>query len=89
MCLAIPGKVTEVERDETLGIVKGKVSFGGVVRAADLTYTPDVSVGDYVIVHVGFALSKLDAAEAEDLLRTIAEMAAMGEEIEEMGRQAG
>lgn len=62
MCLAVPGKVLEIT---TTGSLKmGKVGFGGVQKDICLEWLPEVSVGDYVIVHVGFALSKIDEAEA-------------------------
>jgi hydrogenase expression/formation protein HypC len=62
MCLAIPGRVVETfERD---GLQMAKVQFGGVVREACLEYVPDAAPGDYVLVHVGFALSRVDEAEA-------------------------
>ncbi len=63
MCLGVPGKVLSVEEDE-LGLLYGKVKFGGIVRKVNLSYTPDVKVGDYVVVHVGFAISKIDEEEA-------------------------
>ncbi|MEM8781049.1 MAG: HypC/HybG/HupF family hydrogenase formation chaperone, partial [Cyanobacteria bacterium P01_G01_bin.49] len=56
MCLAVPGKVVSISGDEPL-LKKGKVSFGGVVKEVSLAYVPDVKIGNYVIVHVGFALS--------------------------------
>ena len=74
MCLGIPGKVVEVRTDAEL--VMGKVDFGGVARDVCLAYVPDVKVGEYVIVHVGFALSKLDAAEAARTFELLAELAA-------------
>jgi hydrogenase expression/formation protein HypC len=66
MCLGIPGKVVEIRTDGPLRM--GKVDFGGVRKEACLEYLPAVGLGDYVIVHVGFAISKLDEEEA---LRTI------------------
>lgn len=74
MCLGIPGKVVEVRTDAEL--VMGKVDFGGVAREVCLAYVPDVKVGEYVIVHVGFALSKLDAEEARRTYELLAELAA-------------
>jgi hydrogenase expression/formation protein HypC len=66
MCLGIPGKVVEIQTDGPLRM--GKIDFGGVRKEACLEYLPAVQLGDYVIVHVGFAISKLDEEEA---LRTI------------------
>jgi hydrogenase expression/formation protein HypC len=73
MCLAVPGKILSISGDDDL-MRSGRVSFGGVVKEVSLAYVPEVQVGDYVIVHVGFALSKLDEAEAEQTLRDLAQM---------------
>ncbi len=62
MCLAVPGRVLEVS--ETDGTRTGKVQFGGIVREACLDYVPQAAVGDYVLVHVGFAISMVDPEEA-------------------------
>lgn len=63
MCLAIPGKV--VETYDQRGLRMAKVQFGGIVREACLEYVPDTQLGEYVLVHVGFAISRVDEAEAE------------------------
>jgi len=65
MCLAIPGKIESIEgsNDDILNL-KGKVNFGGILKEVSLAYVPDAKVGDYVIVHVGFALSLVDQQEA-------------------------
>ena len=63
MCLAIPGKV--LSTFDQHGLRMAKVQFGGVVREACLEYVPEVQAGEYVLVHVGFALSRIDEAEAE------------------------
>ena len=63
MCLAIPGKLIEISTDAN-GVRMGKANFGGIVKQVCLEYTPEVAQGDYVLVHVGFALSKVDEAEA-------------------------
>ncbi|MBM4464741.1 MAG: HypC/HybG/HupF family hydrogenase formation chaperone [Chloroflexi bacterium] len=73
MCLGIPGKIVSVE-DNPLGIRMGKVSFGGIVKEVCLAYTPEAQVGDYVIVHVGFAISRLDEEEAQQTLELLAEL---------------
>jgi len=70
MCLAVPARVIEM-RDDLLGLVE----LGGVVREASFMLLPDVRVGDYVLLHAGYALQKLDTAEAEETLRLLAEMA--------------
>jgi hydrogenase expression/formation protein HypC len=72
MCLAIPGKV--LEEFESRGLRMARVQFGGIVREASLDYVPDARVGDYVLVHVGFAISTVDAAEAERTYKLLEEM---------------
>ncbi len=67
MCLAIPGKVIEI--NYTLQPVMGKVSFGGIQKEICLAWVPEVKVGEYVIVHVGFAISKVDEKEALETLK--------------------
>jgi hydrogenase expression/formation protein HypC len=69
MCLAVPARITEI-RDGLLGLVE----LGGVVREASFALLPDVAVGDYVLLHAGYALQKLDTADAEETLRLLAEM---------------
>lgn len=78
MCLAIPGKVVSIAGDEPLNRV-GKVNFGGIVKEASLAYVPEVNVGDYVIVHVGFALSKVDEDEAQKVFEYLRQMDELGE----------
>lgn len=79
MCLGIPGKIISVE-DNPLGIRMGKVSFSGIVKEVCLAYTPEAQVGDYVIVHVGFAISRLDEEEAQQTLELLAELEELAEE---------
>jgi hydrogenase expression/formation protein HypC len=64
MCLAIPGQVLSIAGDDPI-MRTGRVDFGGVVKEINFAYVPDVRVGEYVLVHVGFAISILDEAEAE------------------------
>ncbi|MGA3324274.1 MAG: HypC/HybG/HupF family hydrogenase formation chaperone [Terriglobia bacterium] len=78
MCLAIPGKVLHKESRE--GALIGRVDFGGIMREVQLDFVPEAEVGDYVIVHVGFALSRLDAQEATRTLELLKEMGALEEE---------
>ncbi len=78
MCLAIPGKI--VEKQERDGALIGRVDFGGAMREVYLDFVPQAEVGDYVIVHVGFALSRLDAEEAERTLQLLLEMGALADE---------
>ena len=72
MCLAIPGKV--LEELEQNGMRMAKVQFGGIVREASLDYTPAAKVGDYVLVHVGFAISTVDAEEAKRTYELLEQM---------------
>ena len=65
MCLAIPGKVTSITTDADTPYRSGKVSFGGISREVNLSMVPEAGVGDYVLVHVGAAISMVDEAEAK------------------------
>jgi hydrogenase expression/formation protein HypC len=77
MCLAIPGKIVAfLERD---GVRMGKIDFGGISRDACLEYIPDAALGDYVMVHVGFAISRVDAEEAARTYKYLTEMNQLGE----------
>jgi hydrogenase expression/formation protein HypC len=78
MCLAIPGKVLEVEERDGSRIAR--VQYGGVTSTAYLDFVPEAVPGDYVIVHVGFAISRLDAEEAEKTFRILEEMGLLEEE---------
>ncbi len=78
MCLGVPGKVIDVW-EEPAGIRMGKVSFGGIVKEVCLAYVPEAEVGDYVIVHVGFAISKVDEAEAARVFEFLKAMDELGE----------
>ncbi len=71
MCLAVPGKIVSVSGGDEPLMRMAKVSFGGVVKEVSLAYVPDAQVGDYVIVHVGFALNTLDEQEALRVLEDI------------------
>ncbi len=73
MCLAVPGKVISIGDEDPL-MRTGKVSFGGVIKEISLAYVPEVKIGDYVIVHVGFALSIVDEAAAQQTLADLAEI---------------
>jgi hydrogenase expression/formation protein HypC len=77
MCLAIPGKV--LQKEDRDGVLIGRVDFGGITREVQLDFVPEVEVGEYVIVHVGFALSRLDAEDAERNLEMLREMGALEE----------
>jgi hydrogenase expression/formation protein HypC len=78
MCLAIPGKVVSISGDDPLTRM-GRVDFGGVIKEASLAYVPEANVGDYVIVHVGFALSKVDEDEAQKVFEYLKEMDELAE----------
>ncbi len=78
MCLGVPGKVIQIEEGPS-GMTMGKVSFGGIMKEVCLAYVPDVQVGDYVIVHVGFAISKLDEQEAMEVFELLAQMGELAE----------
>lgn len=78
MCLGVPGKIVEIE-DDPLGMTMGKVSFGGIVKRVCLAYTPEAAVGDYVVVHVGFAISRIDEAEAAKVWSFLEETGELGE----------
>ncbi|MGH9763801.1 MAG: HypC/HybG/HupF family hydrogenase formation chaperone [Blastocatellia bacterium] len=78
MCLAVPGKIESIEGgDPTLRT--GRVNFSGIVKEVNLAYVPEAQIGDYVIVHVGFAISTLDQAEAERVFEYLAQMDELGE----------
>ena len=81
MCLGIPGKIIEVY--EAGGLPMGKVDFGGVTKECCLAYVPEAIVGDYTIIHVGFALNVIDEAEALETLELLREIDAIGEELGE------
>jgi len=81
MCLAIPGKVVSVEQSNGLRV--GRVQFGGIVRQASLDFVPEAEVGDYVMVHVGYAISRVDEAEAQRTYELLEEMGALEAELPE------
>ena len=73
MCLAVPGKITEIY--EVNGLSMGKIDFGGVIREVCLSYVPEAKVGDYTIIHVGFALNLIDEQEALETISLLNEIA--------------
>jgi len=77
MCLGIPGKVLETSEQDDLPM--GKVEFGGIAKDVCLAYTPEAEVGDYVIVHVGFAISRVDEAEAQEIFSYLDEIGQLAE----------
>jgi hydrogenase expression/formation protein HypC len=79
MCLGIPGKITSIY--EADGLRMGKIDFGGVQREACLDYVPEAEVGEYVVVHVGFAISRLSEEEAQETLDLIREIMDIEDEL--------
>ena len=77
MCLGIPGKLTEITTQDDPPM--GKVSFGGIVKEVCLAYTPEAQVGDYVLVHVGFAISRIDEQEAQEIFGYLQAIGEAGE----------
>jgi hydrogenase expression/formation protein HypC len=74
MCLAVPGKIVTISVEEHLGLRRGKVDFGGIRKEVCLDYTPEARVGDYVMVHVGFALSIVNEEEAQRVFDALREL---------------
>lgn len=91
MCLGVPGEVLSIDQDAT-GLRFGKVSFGGVRRDVCLAYLPEIEVGDWVLVHVGFAISRIDPEEAErtlSLLRELGDMAILERDLNAAAAEVG
>lgn len=78
MCLAVPGKILEIDGRDPL-LRSGRVDFAGIVKRVNLSYVPDAHVGDYVLVHVGFAISTVDADEAARVFSYLEEMGDLAE----------
>ena len=74
MCLAIPGKIESISGDDPLSRM-GKINFGGILKEACLAYVPEAKVGDYVLLHTGYAISVLDQAEAAETLKLFEDIA--------------
>jgi hydrogenase expression/formation protein HypC len=79
MCLAIPGKI--LRKENIGGVELGQVQFGGIIRQTNLDFVPEAEVGDYVMVHVGFAISRLDADEAQRTYEILEQMGALAGEL--------
>lgn len=73
MCLAVPGKLIEITSDEELAR-EGVVDFEGIRKTINITFTPEANIGDYLLVHVGFAISKIDDAAAQKTLDTLRDL---------------
>jgi hydrogenase expression/formation protein HypC len=78
MCLAIPGQLLEIRGDDPL-LRTGRVSFSGIIKEVHLAFTPEAKVHDYVLVHVGFAITVIDESEAAKLANTLAELGELEE----------
>lgn len=79
MCLGIPGKITEIYEKDSLPMAK--IDFGGILKEACLAYTPEAKVGDYALIHVGFAISLMDEEEAQETLKLMKEVTEFDNEI--------
>ena len=79
MCLGIPGKIIEIYEKDSLQMAK--IDFGGIVKEACLAYTPEAKVGNYALIHVGFAISLMDEEEAQATLKLIKEVSEFDNEI--------
>jgi len=84
MCLAVPGKILNIEGSDPL-LRSGKVDFAGVVREVNLSCVPEAEVGDYVLVHVGFAIGTIDEQEAQQVFEYLRQMDELAEPYEEPG----
>ncbi|MCC6165646.1 MAG: HypC/HybG/HupF family hydrogenase formation chaperone [Caldilineaceae bacterium] len=80
MCLGVPGKIIEIYEQD--GVRTGRVDFGGIVKEACLEYVPEAQVGDYTIIHVGFAITQLDEVSAQETLALFQQMGVLHEELE-------
>jgi len=78
MCLAVPGRILSIEGDDPI-LRAGRVDFAGIVKRVNLSYVPDAQVGDFVLVHVGFAISQVDEAEAAQVFSYLREMGDLAE----------
>ena len=81
MCLAVPGRVVEIMDEGDIAFRRAKVDFGGIRKEINLAYTPEAEVGKYVLVHVGFAISVIDEAEAQRVFEYLRQIDGLAEEI--------
>ncbi len=79
MCLAVPGKILSIDDSNGELMKMGRVNFGGIIKEVNLAYTPDAKIGDYVIVHVGFALNTVDESEAMKVFEYLKEIEGLDE----------
>jgi hydrogenase expression/formation protein HypC len=73
MCLAVPGKIVSIEGEDSI-LRSGRVDFSGIIKQVNLAYVPEAKVGDYVLVHVGFAINIIDEEEAQKVFEYLREM---------------
>ncbi len=85
MCLAVPGRIVEIIEDADPALRRGKVDFSGVRKEVSFAFTPEARTGDYVLVHVGFALNVVDEAEAQKIFEHLAAMGELDEPAAEDG----
>ncbi len=78
MCLAVPGKILSIDGEDPV-LRSGRVDFSGIVKQVNLAYVPEAKVGDYVLVHVGFAINTIDEAEANQVFEYLREMGELAE----------
>jgi hydrogenase expression/formation protein HypC len=78
MCLAVPGKIVSIDGTDPI-FRCGKVNFGGILKQINLAYVPEAKIGDYVLVHVGFAISTIDEAEAQQVFAYLRQMEELAE----------
>jgi hydrogenase expression/formation protein HypC len=81
MCLAIPGKLTDIYQKDNLRMAK--IDFGGIVKEICLAYIPEAKIGDYALIHVGFAISLMDEEEAQETLKLLQEVSNFEAELNE------
>ena len=86
MCLAVPGRVVEIMDQGDIAFRRAKVDFGGIRKEINLAYTPEAEVGNYVLVHVGFAISIVDEVEAQRVFKYLEELGALKEELGEVSQ---
>ena len=82
MCLAIPGRIEDIDRNAPALERTARVTFGGIVKRVNVSFVPEATVGDYVLVHVGVALQRIDAAEAARVFALLNAMEELGAELE-------
>jgi len=87
MCLGIPGRILEIRQQD--GLPMGKVEFGGIAKEVCLAYTPEAAVGDYVIVHVGFAISRIDQQEAREIFSYLDQIGQIDDQMGQSGALDG